>query len=76
MKLIKETDMLHSIFDDLCNRWAKIGFIHQIVLKIFKNKKLYRYKYEMKFYYFLFKSILNDYNFIIRNIIIINRKNI
>lgn len=66
MKLIKETDMLHSIFDDLCNRWAKIGFIHQIVLKIFKNKKLYRYKYEMKFYYFLFKSILNDYNFIIR----------
>lgn len=68
--------MLHSIFDDLCNRWAKIGFIRQIVLKIFKNKKLYRYKYEMKFYYFLFKSILNDYNFIIRNIIIINRKNI
>lgn len=64
-KLIKETDMLHLIFDDLCNRWAKIGSIHQIVLKIFKNKKLYRYKYEIKFYYVLFKLILNDYNFII-----------
>lgn len=66
MKLIKETDMLHSTFDDYGTNFAI-----KIVLKIFMNKKLYRYKYEMKFCYFFFKLVdwSNDYNFIIINVI-------